>query len=185
MTELGRKNIKLSVAVERKGQSALYTYDLKQRKFPTTLSVEGLQITVDEKKKATATNGDSKIPCPVSRDAKGNKFVEVKLNGAQRAEVPTWQKYKIIPLPRDVRAFFPSYKREFMLKTDKGMFKVNIASAFKKDKDRYRGGYISGGVSVFFNAHPQLKTGDVLVFTKQTSVVVGNKRYRCYEVSIK
>ncbi len=178
------KDLKVAVSMDRGGVTKTLTYPIEAAKLPVELSIEGLRVTVDREKK----NGQAKPVNPdriASRGAMGKKSVEITLPSAMTADKPTWQKYDVFPIPREVRTFFPKYKEEFVLKSPRGVFVVAIASAHDSETDPYRGGYISKGVGKFFRAHSDLRPGDTLVFKKDGMVEVEGKKYPCYNVSVK
>lgn len=77
------------------------------------------------------------------------------------------------------RSFFPGYKVEFTLITDVGDLKCNVSSGTEGTEigDLEAGNYITGDIGKFYDAHPELKAGDFLVFSKLDDLI--------YEVGIK
>jgi len=141
-------------------------------------------FTVAEKQKENG-NGNGNHVNPdhkVSRGARRKLSVEITLPEAQTADIPTWKKYSVLMVPREIRSFFPPYKQDFVLRTQRGDFIVRIASAHDVEKDKYRGGYISGA-SKFFAAHDYLAPGDKLVFKKDGEVEMEGKKYPVYKVT--
>lgn len=92
---------------------------------------------------------------------------------------PTFRQYARITFKRSDRSFFPEYKVEFTLKTDVGALKCNVSSGSEGTEigDLEVGKYITGNIGKFYDAHPELKVGDFLVFNKLDDLI--------YEVKIK
>ncbi len=96
--------------------------------------------------------------------------VEIALNNLH-----TPKKYSLVSLPRESRHLFPGFKVEFELETDIGTVITKVTSGPRGTKygDPIAGAYIQGGLKRWYDAHPELKNGMILVI----SVVEPQKRY--------
>ena len=92
---------------------------------------------------------------------------------------PTFRQYARITFKRSDKSFFPGYKVEFTLITDVGALKCKVSSGSEGTEigDLEVGKYIIGDIGKFYDAHPELKVGDFLVFSKLDDLI--------YEVKIK
>lgn len=187
MKKVQYQDLKVSVSFGAGNCVKSQSFSLDAAKLPQSLSVEGLLVTVESTEKKQETAGPRPInPDRIaSRGAKNRKSVELTLPDALTADQPTWKKYCILPVPREVRTFFPQYKKDFVIRTPRGEFLVAIASAHEKETDPYRGGYISRGVTKLYAAHSDLQPGDVLVFKKDGKADVDGKSYPCYTMRVK
>jgi hypothetical protein len=103
--------------------------------------------------------------------------IEVILSGGI-----TWKRYHLIYFGTRNRPFFPGYKMPFQMETDKGNITTWVASTTKGGKrggtekvgDAEAGMYIQKNMKPWFDAHPELKSGDKLKLT----VIEPMKRYR-------
>jgi len=113
---------------------------------------------------------------PGSSEDKNEEVREVK-----EIEItqPSFRQYARIPFKRGDRSFFPGYKVEFTLKTDVGDLKCKVSSGREDTEvgDSELGKNITGDIGKFYDAHPELKVGDFLVFRKLDELI--------YEVKIK
>lgn len=177
--------VKVSVSARRGRRTTTITQDITRMRLPTSLSFEGLRVTVDEEKK----NPTKKTPVDPDRiktnPTKNKRKVDITLPDATTAAVPYWKQYGVFPIPMAVRKFFPKYKELFVLKAPNGDFVVNIARAHNWETDPYRGSYCSTGSKKFVGAHPRLKPGSVVTFTKAGREVVDGKSLPCYKVTMK
>jgi hypothetical protein len=188
------RKLELSLTL-RNGEtrSVTHAFALAQEKLPASFSVEGLMITVaPEAKPKAKEKGKDKA----GKDAKGpravkvpmaaakRKQVEITLKPAKTADEPYWRKYGLIPVPSELRSFFPKFLEDFVVKTPRGEFVVRIGSAHDFETGAYRGRYLSGAVELM-NAHRDLEPGDTVVFKRAADVVKEDKAYRCYSMSVK
>jgi hypothetical protein len=188
MAELKGKKIQVSVAIRNKTHERRHTFDTMRSKLPVSYRVEGLRVTVEEagkkkkpsKKKKSTHNPEHRVP----RGSMRLTEIEVELPPARDADMPTWQKYSVLRIPTELRAFFPKYKEDFVLQTPRGRFIVNMASAHDNQTDPYRGQYLSK-MTEFYRAHSDLAVGDVLVFTKDGTVNIGGNTYKRYKMHVK
>ncbi|KKL80840.1 hypothetical protein LCGC14_2000740 [marine sediment metagenome] len=95
-------------------------------------------------------------------------LIEIVLPEAKRAEQPYWKKYKLIPITKDNRRFFPGYKKPFTFLTDVGNLETHVTSKVGGDDygDPDGGNYISKNIYIFYREHPELKPGSILKITK-------------------
>jgi hypothetical protein len=95
--------------------------------------------------------------------------IEISLNA------PSYRKYAVIPFPKEARHLFPGFKIKFELETDIGVIltKVTSAPGGTKYGDPVAGAYIQGGLKRWYDSHPELKNGSVLLI----SVIEPKKRY--------
>jgi len=89
---------------------------------------------------------------------------------------PSWRKYKLIPVHRDVRGFFPGYEEHFVLQTNVGDVEAWVTSARRGVEvgDPDAGQYICTprktqrvwhglhSLSDWYNQHSELEPGDVV-----------------------
>jgi hypothetical protein len=198
MTRNRYKDLRVSVTFNKRRCEETRTFRMDASKLPQELSVEDLRVTVTLVAPAQAQDGPQ--PCgqdggrdkaPVnpdriaSRGAMSLSKVEITLPDRLSADEPTWKKYKLVPVPRDVRTFFPEYKTDFIIRTPRGEFISSIASANDAETDPYRGGYISKGMSGFHKAHRDLKPGDVLVFRRDGVKDVSGQKLQVYNMTVK
>jgi hypothetical protein len=100
--------------------------------------------------------------------------VEIRLRN-----IHTPRKFGLIPFylreSPEVRDFFPGYKISFILETDIGGIKSSVTSAPNGTPigDPRAGKYIQGNLKPWYEAHPELKEGDVLVIEE----IEPKKRY--------
>lgn len=101
---------------------------------------------------------------------KSSDKIEIILN-----IIHTPKTYSLIPLPKIFRHFFPGYKVEFELETDIGIIytKVTSGRAGTKYGDPVAGAYVQGGLKKWYDAHPELKNGSILII----SIIEPKKRY--------
>lgn len=99
------------------------------------------------------------------------KCVEIELKS-----INTPQRWALIPVPRNVRRFFPGYKVAFFLETDVGTITTKITSAPKgtPESDPNAGSYMQGSLRAWFDNHRDLKAGAKLRF----NAIKPGKRYR-------
>ncbi len=95
--------------------------------------------------------------------SKSTNVVEITLRSASP------QKYKLIPVPKEVRNFFPGYNIPFILETDVGEIAAKVTSAREgtKEGDPDAGYYIKSvsrrGLTRWYDEHKDLKLGEKLL----------------------
>lgn len=104
---------------------------------------------------------------------RNEKRVEITLQEAQDSNEPSWKKYKLIPIPKEIREFFPGKGVAFTLDTDIGLTETWIVGGSGKDGDLQAGSYFSRRLGGWYGKHRNLKPGDILLISK-----VGEKRYK-------
>lgn len=94
--------------------------------------------------------------------------IEIVLPEAKRALKPYWKTYKLIPIPKENRRFFPGYKIPFTFLTDVGNLETHMTSRTGGDEygDPDGGTYVSKNIHIFYREYPDLKPGAILKITK-------------------
>ena len=84
--------------------------------------------------------------------------------------------YGLIPLPKEMRRFFPGYKVPFVLETDIGEIETQVTSAPQGTQigNPDAGNYIQGGLRPWYKRHDSLSNGSVLAIES----IEKGKRYR-------
>jgi len=106
--------------------------------------------------------------------SKSTNLIEILL----RSDTP--KKFHLIPVPKDVRHFFPGYNTAFLLETDIGEIPSKVTSAPKdtKEGDPDAGNYIKSvyrnALTQWYDKHKDLKLGDKIII----EVIEPKKRYR-------
>jgi hypothetical protein len=99
-----------------------------------------------------------------------DKGIEITLNAS------AYIKSRVLPCSAEFRHLFPGYKVKFELETDIGKIMAHVTSESKSKEAKYgdaaRGRYIAG-VRKWYDSHPELKRGSVLVL----SVIEPQKKY--------
>ncbi len=181
------KKVAVAVTVGNGSYDRTHTFRMTRDKLPSSFNVEGLMLTVREKGNPPSKAPGNEKPAP--RGAIRKRSIEIVLPPAtprSKTGLPTWMTYGALHIPRDVRSFFPPYKVDFVVRTSKGDFIMNIASANNHESDRYRGSYFSKGSKKFFTkAHTNLGVGDTLVFKKAGTVTIDGEKYKLYTMKVK
>lgn len=104
--------------------------------------------------------------------------IEIRLPYPRTLEgEPSWKKYRLVPISQKIRHLFPGYKIPFEVDSDIGTFDAYVSSAVKSTftGDKSAGSYLKGsGLTRWFDYHPELKPGDVVVFEIQENT----KKYK-------
>ncbi len=93
---------------------------------------------------------------------------------------PTWKEFRLIPIYKRMRHYFPGYKIPFEVETELGIIDMHATSARKGTPrgDQKGGYYLKGkGLTKWFDKHNELKPGDKLIFTNI-------EPYKKYKLSI-
>jgi len=94
--------------------------------------------------------------------------IKIKLTPSRKyGSLPAWKLHNRIPIPKEIRAFFPEYKKNFYLDTDIGTIKTYVTAKEKISGDPKRlGQLIIKGLRPWFNHHSDLKPGDSLIISE-------------------
>jgi hypothetical protein len=185
------RDLEVSVSFRTGKCTQTHRFSVNAQRLPQSLGVEGLIVSVNKANSQEASPPEPAEPRPINPDriagrgAMRKRKVEITLPDVMTADKPTWKKYNVFPVPREVRTFFPPYKENFVIRSPRGEFVVAIASAHNSETDPYRGGYISRGAMALFKAHSDLQSGDVVVFKKDGKKEVDGQKLDVYVMSVK
>jgi len=119
-------------------------------------------------------------PSPVLRPTSvSTKHVTIPTGHKVEIELKTIhtpQTYGLIPVPKEVRRFFPGYKVPFVLETDIGEIETQVTSAPQGTQvgNPDAGNYIQGGLKPWYKRHNYLSDGSILTI----ETIEKAKRYR-------
>jgi hypothetical protein len=113
------------------------------------------------------TNKNIKAATPIINETS----VEIQLKNIDKKRT-----FRLVPIPKKVRTFFPGYKEYFELETDIGTIETRVTSAPKGTPigDKHGGGYLQGNLANWYKQHPNLEDGDFVRF----EVIEPRKRYK-------
>lgn len=97
--------------------------------------------------------------------------IEIKLSS-----IHTPKTYSLIPVPKEIRRFFPGYKIPFILDTDIGEIETKVTSAPQGTEigNPDAGNYIQGRLKPWYDHHSSLSNGSILII----EIIENRKRYR-------
>jgi hypothetical protein len=112
-------------------------------------------------------------------DTQKTRTLSVFSEDANKIEItlkPSSKDYRLIPLPRKYRNFFPGYKIEFIFESDIGQITTHVTAGPEEAKlgDPDAGAYITAGLRPWYEQHKELREGDKLVI----EVIEPMKKYK-------